>query len=108
MALSFRTDLASLYDGSHVGFLTRSSTLGFNGLPLPGATRYFGAQDTPIVNVRAGITWQSSRNSAMRFFLGYQYEHFWALDRLPPTGNNPPSVGQVWDQGIILQATFHY
>jgi hypothetical protein len=101
-------DVASVFDGSHVAFLTRSTTLGPDGRPLVGETRHFGTQASPILNFRAGVTWQPSRSSAARLFLGYQYERFWALDRLPPVGNNPPSVGQLWDQGIVLQATFRY
>jgi hypothetical protein len=102
------SDIASVFDGSHVAFLTRSTTLGPGGQPLFGETRHFGTQDAPILSFRAGLTWQPSRTSTTRFFLGYQYEHFWALDRLPPTGNNPPSLGQLWDQGIVLQAAVHY
>ncbi|AGA27231.1 hypothetical protein [Singulisphaera acidiphila] len=107
-SLDFRADFASVFEGSHVGFLTRSTTLGPDGRPLPGETRRFGTQDSPILNVRAGATWQPSPHSATRFFLGYQYERFWALDSLPSTANTPPSVGQLWQQGIVLQATFNY
>ncbi|SIO59875.1 hypothetical protein SAMN05444166_6194 [Singulisphaera sp. GP187] len=107
-SLDFRTDFASVFDGSHIGFLTRSTTLGPDGRPLSGETRRFGTQDTPILNIRAGATWQPSRNSSTRFFLGYQYERFWALDSLPSTATTPPSVGQLWQQGIVLQATFNY
>jgi hypothetical protein len=103
-----RFDAASVFDGSHVGFLTRSTTLDPEGRPLPGETRHFGAQASPILNFRTGLTWQDSPSGALRLFIGYQYERFWALDRLPPTGTNPPSVGQVWDQGLVLQATFRY
>jgi hypothetical protein len=104
----FRADIASVFYGTHEGFLTRSATLGPDGQPLTGAARHFGTQDAPILNIRTGLTWKQSPSSATRLFLGYQYEYFWALDRLPPTGNNPPSLGQLWDQGVVLQATINY
>jgi hypothetical protein len=107
-SLYLRGDIASVFDGSHVGFLTRSTTPGPDGRTLVGETRHFGTQDAPILNLRAGLNWQRSRTSPVKFFLGYQYERFWALDRLPPVGNNPPSVGQLWDQGIVLQTTINY
>jgi hypothetical protein len=107
-SLGLKTDFASIYHDSHVGYSTESTTLGPDGRPLFGQTTHFATQDSPTINVQAGLSWQPAPQSPSRFFLGYQYEHFWALDRLPPTGNNPPSVGQVWDQGIVLQATFRY
>jgi hypothetical protein len=107
-SLYLRTDFASVFEGSHLGFLTRSTTLGPSGQPLFGQTTHFGSQDAPILSLRTGLSWQPSRSSGTRLFLGYQYERFWSLDRLPPVGNNPPSVGQVWFQGIVLQATINY
>jgi hypothetical protein len=107
-SLYLRGDAASVFDGSDVGFLTRSTTVGPDGRPLVGETHHHGTQASPVLNFRAGVTWQPSRSSAARVFLGYQYERFWALDRLPPVGNNPPSVGQLWDQGAVLQATINY
>jgi hypothetical protein len=107
-ALTCRADFASVFEGSHLGFFTQSTNLGPNGRPLFGATHHFGTQDTPILNVRGGLSWRPSLFTGCRVFLGYQYERFWALDRLPPAGPNPPSLGQVWDQGIVLQATIRY
>jgi hypothetical protein len=103
-----RTDFSSVYHASHVGFISDSTTLSPAGRPLVGEVTHFGTQDSPIVNFRAGLTWQPSRSSDTRLFLGYQYEHFWALNRLPPVGNNPPSKGEIWDQGVVLQATINY
>jgi hypothetical protein len=103
-----RTDFSSVYHASHVGFITDSTTPSPAGRPLVGDVTHFGTQDSPIVNFRAGLTWQPSNYSGTRLFLGYQYEHFWALNRLPPVGNNPPSKGEVWDQGVVLQAVINY
>jgi hypothetical protein len=107
-ALYFRTDFSSDFGGSRVNFSTLSATLGPNGRPHFGETSLFGSNDTPILNVRAGLTWQPGPNSASRLFLGYQFERFWALNRNAFTGPNPPSTGQVWDQGIVLQASLNY
>jgi hypothetical protein len=107
-AFYFRTDFASDFQGSHVNFAFLSTTPGPNGRPHFGETRLFGTNTTPVVSVKTGLTWQASPQSAVRLFLGYQYERFWALNRLPFSGNNPPSTGQVWDQGIVLQATISY
>jgi hypothetical protein len=101
-------DFASLYNASHVGFTTQSTTLGPDGRPLFGLTRHFGTNDAPTINFRTGLTWQPSRFSESRLFLGYQYERFWALNRLAPVGSNPPSTGQVWDQGLVLQANIRF
>jgi hypothetical protein len=107
-AFYVRTDFASDFQGSHVHFSTLSTTPGPNGRPQFGETGLFGTNATPFVSVRTGLTWQPSPQSAVRLFLGYQFERFWALNRLPFTGNNPPSTGQVWDQGIVMQATISY
>jgi hypothetical protein len=106
LALLFRGDVAGIYDGSQLVYVTRS--VGPDGRRLTGETRHFGAQGSPIINFQTGLTWRSSRLGATRVFLGYQYERFWALNRIPPMGNNPPSNGQFWDQGVVLQVSFHF
>ena len=107
-ALTFRPDFSSTYDWIHDGFSARSTTLGSNGQPLFGETRFRGAQQSPMLNIQAGLRWQPSPNSPTRFFVGYQYERFFALERIPPFGNNPPSTGQLWDQGFVIQATIRF
>ena len=40
--------------------------------------------------------------------MGYQYEVFWDLNRLPQINGTPyapPSLGQYQSQGIVLQGT---
>jgi hypothetical protein len=110
-SLYARGDFAGTFDGSHEGWFTRSTTLGAGGQPLFGATRAFGHQAAPIINARAGVTWQPSPASGLRLFVGYQYEIFWDLDRVNnvlTTPFNNPSKGTLWDQGIVFQATFRY
>jgi len=64
----------------------------------------FFHQGTSIVNLQAGITWQPARFSATRLFLGYQYERWFALEGVVGSGSH----GQLWDQGVVLQATLHF
>jgi hypothetical protein len=105
-SLTLRTDAASLFTFMNDGY--QSTTVSPAFAPLYPNTQNSGHQETPILYVQAGIAWQPSPDSATRFFLGYQYEHMWALNFVPPTGNNPPSTGQVVTEGIVLRATFRY
>jgi hypothetical protein len=110
-SLYVRGDFAGTFDATHQAFFIRTTTLGPSGRPLPGATHAFGHQAAPIINGRAGVTWQRSPSSGTRFFVGYQYEVFWDLDRVSQGNGNgfaAPSLGQFWDQGIVLQATINY
>jgi hypothetical protein len=107
-SFNLRTDFSSVFEGSHTSFSTLSATPGPNGRPLFGETLKYGTQDAPILYVRAGVSWQPPHFGSSRFFLGYQYERFWALNRLPATGPNPPSNGQLWDQGFVLQVMINY
>ena len=103
-----RCDLADMWDANQAGWLDK--TYGPTGQPLPGETRAFGHQGTTILNLRTGLTWQESPSSRMRLYLGYQLEYFWALDRLNPSGPTAFTVshGDLWDQGVFMQASFNY
>jgi hypothetical protein len=101
-----RGDIADLWTDTESGL--GDKTFGPTGQPLPGQTRAFGHQGTTILNMRTGATWQPSPSSGMRLFLGYQYEYFWALNRVNPSGPFTFSHGQLWDQGVVMQATFNY
>ena len=103
-----RGDLADMWDATQGGWLDK--TFGPNGQPLPGETRAFGHQGTTILNVRTGLNWQDSPSGHMKLFLGYQLEYFWALDRLNPSGPSQFQIshGDLWDQGVVMQATFNY
>ena len=110
-SLYFRTDFAGTFDWVTNDWTTASTTLGPNGRPLVGTTRVFGHQAMPMINGRAGLNWQPAPTSGTRLFVGYQYEVFWDLNRVPQsngTPNVPGSLGQYWSQGVVLQATFNY
>jgi hypothetical protein len=110
-SLSMRGDVSGVFANTHQFFQANFTTFGANGRPLVGQTRAFGHQESPIINGRIGAAWRPSPTSATRVFIGYQYEVFWDLDRVAQgngSGFSLPSMGQLWDQGIVLQATFCY
>ena len=110
-SLYSRIDSAAIFTWGTNEWTAASSTLGPNGRPLVGQTNAFGHQMVPTINGRAGVTWQPSPTSGTRVFIGYQYEVFWALNRVPQSNgsaNVPPSLGQYWSQGVVLQATIKW
>jgi hypothetical protein len=110
-SLYSRIDSAAIFTWGTNEWSAASSTLGPNGRPLVGQTNVFGHQMVPTINGRAGVSWQPSPTSGTRVFIGYQYEVFWALNRVPQSNGTPfipPSLGQYWSQGIVLQATFKW
>jgi hypothetical protein len=110
-SFNVRTDVGASFDWVTNGWQTVSKAFGPSGRPVFGETRVFGHQAAPMINGRVGLSWRPSPASGLRLFVGYQYEVFWDLNRLPQsngTPNVPPSLGQFWDQGIVLQATFRF
>ena len=112
-SLYCRADFAGTFDYINESWLTASTTRGANGRPLPGQTFAFGHQAAPMITGRIGLSWMPSPTSYMRLFVGYQYDVIWDLSRSPQSNTNgipfaPPSLGQFWDQGIVLQAAFKF
>lgn len=105
-SLFVKTDGASVFTNVTDGY--QSTTLNAGYPPLYPNTTDQGHQTVPVLFAQAGIAWQPSAASQMRLFLGYQYEHYWALNIVSPTGNNPPSTGQIEAQGVTLQGTWRY
>jgi hypothetical protein len=106
-----RGDFAGTFDYVNEVWQTASTTRGPSGRPLFGETRAFGHQAAPMITGRVGLSWQPSPTSGTRLFIGYQYDVMWNLNRLLQsngTGFSPPSLGQFWDQGIVLQATIRF
>ena len=71
---------------------------------LPGNPISSATKARPSSTSRPGVSWQPSRFSSTRFFLGYQYERWFALEGVVDSGSH----GQLWDQGVVMQATFHF
>ena len=110
-SLYSRLDAGTVFTQTWEQWNTVSTTLGSNGRPLAGQTNGFGHQFIPMINWRVGTTWKPSPASFTRVFVGYQYEVFWDLNRLPQsnaTSFSPPSLGQYQSQGIILQGTLNW
>jgi hypothetical protein len=106
-----RLDGGAVYSNVWDQWNTVSSTTGAGGQPLRGQTNSFGHQFMPMLNWRAGVTYKPAQYSGVRVFLGYQYEVFWDLNRLPQanaTPFSPPSLGQYQSQGLILQGTLNW
>jgi hypothetical protein len=103
-SLRCKGDFGAVFTSGHEGFFAESTTLGQAGRPLAGDSSVFFHQGTSIINIQAGLSWQPSPSSATRFFLGYQYERWFALEGVVDSGSH----GQLWDQGVVLQATLHF
>ena len=82
-SLYTRVDAGAVFSNVWDQWNTVSTTLGPNGQPLRGQTNSFGHQMIPMINWRAGVTWKPAPTSGTRVFVGYQYEVFWDLNRLP-------------------------
>jgi hypothetical protein len=101
-SLRFRGDFGEVFTSGHEGFFAESTTP--SGQPLAGNSSVFYHQGTSIINIQAGLNWQPSPTSNTRFFLGYQFERWFALEQVVNSGSH----GQLWDQGVVLQATFNF
>jgi hypothetical protein len=104
-------DVAGTFANVFEDYTTRSAPSGPTAKPFFGRTQAFGHQASPMINARAGLSWQPTPTSATRIFAGYQYEVIWDLDRVPnnsPFPFNYPSLGQFFDQGLVLQATIRW
>jgi hypothetical protein len=110
-SLSTRIDVAGLFDYIDEGWMTKSEGGGGAGRPTVGALYAFRHQASPMFTGRIGLNWQPSPESGTKLYAGYQYDVIWDLNGITqsqPSGFSPPSSGQFWDQGIVLQATFKW
>jgi hypothetical protein len=110
-SLSGRFDAAGTFAYVSEGWLTKSAALNAAGQPQVGETQGFGHQFSPWINFRLGLNWQPTPGGGTKLFVGYQYDMIWALNRIyqsQPSGYSPSSLGQFWDQGLVLQATFKW
>ncbi len=88
-SLNTRLDAGAVFSNNWDQWNTVSTALGPNGQPLRGQTNSFGHQFIPMINWRVGTTWQPAPTSGTRVFVGYQYEVFWDLNRLPQFNSTP-------------------
>jgi hypothetical protein len=86
------------------GFFEVSTTHGGGGQFLTGQTLESDAMAVPQIDGSLGLAWRPQSCSALRLFVGYEYEHWWDVAHMPNTG----SVGEVYNQGVLLRADFNY
>ncbi len=81
----------------------------FEAPTAPGSateeTRASSSQSVPVLNLQAGARWQPAGLPNAEFFLGYEYEYWWNVGRFSLT---PDSRGDLFDQGVMLRATFNF
>jgi hypothetical protein len=104
LTLGGRLDLSTDLGRIQQGFFERSPTLGADGQPLHGETRFNGGQDVPILKLEVGGRWEPSAWPGVRAFAGYTFEHWWNAGRL----NVLDSRGELTDQGIVLRAEYDF
>jgi hypothetical protein len=103
-SLFSRADGAILLGRVRQGFFETSTIAGPDGTLLSGVTRESNPQAVPMLNVQAGLRWQPPDYSALRLFLGYEYEYWWNVGRLSTTR----SRAELADQGILFEAEFRF
>ena len=86
------------------GFFETSTTRGAGGQLLTGQTLESNAMAVPELEGNIGLGWRPPSCPALRVFAGYEYEHWWDVAHMPNTG----SVGEVYNQGVLLRADFNY
>ena len=86
------------------GFFETSTARGAGGQFLTGQTLESNAMAVPELEGNIGLGWRPPSCPALRVFAGYEYEHWWDVAHMPNTG----SVGEVYNQGVLLRADFNY
>ncbi len=57
-------------------------------------------QTVPVFTLRVGLTYTPEILSQWRFMVGYEYEHWWSVGRVP----GQPSRGEFFTNGVFLRA----
>jgi hypothetical protein len=57
-------------------------------------------QTVPVFTLRAGLTYTPASLSHWRFLVGYEYENWWSVGRVP----GQPSRGEFYTNGVFLRA----
>jgi hypothetical protein len=72
--------------------------------PALQATSISSSQDAPSAIGRAGLAWRPPELPELRIFAGYQYEYWWNVGRISLI----TARGELWDQGVVLQAQYDF
>jgi hypothetical protein len=109
-------ELARHFDDTGLSFVTSVDGItllgrirqGFFETDTAGATvssENSGSQEVPIVDLKAGLSWQPPQSPQWTVFVGYEFEYWWNVGRL---SNTPDSRGEMKDQGIMLRAAYNF
>ncbi len=105
LSIQTSVDATDLLGRLSQNFTETATATNASGQFLTGDTRSNGSQSVPVLNVQAGIQWDIPQMPHSNLFLGYVYEYWWDIGRL---NNNPGSLGQMSDQGIVFRAEFSF
>jgi hypothetical protein len=85
-------------------FVEKVTTPGPIGQPLRGETLDSGSEDVPILFTRLGLAWRPAEYPGVQVFVGYQFEYW------PDAGDlkKDATVGDFFDQGLVLRAAWNY
>jgi Legionella pneumophila major outer membrane protein precursor len=105
--LSFLTkvDATNLIGRVSQHFNATSTFADASGNLIAADSRYNATASVPVVNFQAGINWTPPQIPYSSVFVGYVYEYWWDLGR---DSNNPGSIGEMSNQGIVLRTEFHF
>lgn len=100
----------SVVDGAILLGRIRQSFFADSTTPAPGGG-FLGADDhfsssqaVPMFDVQLGVSWRRDPCAPLRFFAGYEYEHWWNVGRINSIG----TYGHMFDQGIVLRAEYNF
>jgi hypothetical protein len=71
-----------------------------DGSTVGGSFFLRGTQTVPVLTLRAGLSYTPASLSMWRFMVGYEFEDWWSVGRVP----GEPSRGQFYTNGVFLRA----
>ncbi len=72
----------------------------FLGSTVAGSSFQRKTQTVPVFTLRTGLSYTPSSLSHWRFMLGYEYENWWSVGKIP----QQPSQGEFYTNGVFLRA----
>jgi hypothetical protein len=72
----------------------------FFGSTVAGSSFQRKTQTVPVFTLRTGLSYTPSSLSHWRFMVGYEYENWWSVGKIP----QQPSQGEFYTNGVFLRA----
>ncbi len=72
----------------------------FLGSTVAGSSFQRKTQTVPVFTLRTGLSYSPSSLSHWRFMVGYEYENWWSVGKIP----QQPSQGEFYTNGVFLRA----